>query len=139
MADLNPDFDLGEYARGSVLETVELSGAIGSGDVGKMLKISGVNADKQMKVAVAGATDHANYVAIKESVGAVGDLRQVLLRGDVKVLAGSAIAAGAPFTNKSGKAVSMSAGSSYTRVLGFSRAVFAADDDTGLVCFSGHG
>ena len=139
MAEKSKDFGpIGSYGRGSVLETVEIkTAALTSADVGKPLKATGVNSDGQMQVEVAGSSDHVNYVAILESVGAVGDLIQVLLRGDVVIKqSDGAITAGSPVTNKGGKFILLGTSGMFVHPLGFARVTFA-DGDSGLICFTG--
>lgn len=143
MADKNPGFKIGEYARGSMLETVELSAAIAAADVGKPLKGTGVNSDGQLKVEVHSDNEAAIAVSIIESVGAAGDLVEVLMHGDVKIReTDGAIAAGAAITAKDGKFLTLpdaaDGGNIFRGAVGFSRAVFAAaGTDQGLICFSG--
>ena len=138
MADLSKHFDLGEYGKDAVIESVELSGAITSADYGRIAKITGVATDGLSKVAKgSGNTDKANYVIIRGSEGKVGDMVQMLVRGTVKVLFGGAVSAGGSLEAKAGKVIAK-AGSASPETCGWSRVTTTADLDTGLIYFQ-HG
>ena len=142
MTNKSPDWEIGEYGRGAMLETVELAEALTSADRGTTLKVTGIATDHTLKVSKADAvsgTDTPNFIAIKGSEGAVGDYVEVLLRGDVCVQnVSGAIAVGDPITSKAGRIAKVPApvANVYPNPIGFARAVFA-DGDDGLVCFRG--
>ena len=131
MADLNTDFQLGEY-RGDNVKTdvVQFSNGIVAGDV---VSITGTNSDGQVIVSKHTGKRKPYGICPRGSNGGSGDIREILIRGPIKVTFGGAVASGLPCGVKDNKFIAKANDSSAEH--GISITGTAANNDTGLVFF----
>ena len=128
-------WDVGEYSSNARLEEVEYGGTNITYSPGDLIKFTGINAAGQMIAEKVSGIETPRGVVAKGQGGKSGDIKAVVVQGDVVALCGTAITAGDGLKVKGGKFVASGTGSSSPGTFGFSRAVVAADGDYGLVCF----
>lgn len=133
MADLNTDWALGEY-RGDLVQTIEVeyAGTIVAGD---LLVPNGVNSNGQLKVVKQTAATIPRFVCPQGSNGSAGDVKEVLLRGPIKVRIGGSVASGASVGVKANKVLAK--GNDTSAIIGWSMTSGAVDGDTGVIFFNG--
>ena len=129
--DKAPNFVLGNEFPDAQTQVVEASAAIAAGD---LLKVTGVNADGQLRVAKQTADTAARFACLYAA--AAGKMTEALLRGTTKVTFGTGVTPGESGKPKANKIVSNATGAS-----GPACCIVISDgnaaDDEGLIYFDG--
>ena len=138
MADISPNYKLGEYSRDSILRSVKIGGTNLTLPAGQLVKITSIDTDGTWVVepiATGNVTDIPRGVLVSGDNTKSGEYSTVVIQGDVCVEVGTEIVLGNPVHTKGGKAVKHDATAPSAFRIGWSQGAPTAAGDTVLIWF----